>query len=97
MNANVLTVNWAPEAGKQFVITMNVVEKLSSEFLLNSLKEKPTISVDITKFTSKYRVVCYSILILLFYIPYLDCEHRLSFHKSVLHCQKSDRVDYLLE
>jgi len=58
INANLVTVNWVPESGKQFIITMNIVEKLSSGFLLNCLKEKPRISVDVTKVTSKLQYNC---------------------------------------
>lgn len=54
MNANHLVINWAVETGKSFVISLNLVEKLSSQYLINKLKEKPTISVDVTKSTSMY-------------------------------------------
>lgn len=54
MNVNHLAINWAPETGKTYVITLNLVEKLTSEFLLDKLKEQPKISVDITKLMSWY-------------------------------------------
>ena len=50
--ANTLVINWACEQGKTFVATVNLVEKLSSEYLINKLKDRPTISVDLTKTTS---------------------------------------------
>lgn len=53
MNTNNLIVNWAPETGKTFVVAINLVEKLTSECLLNVLKQKSTISVDVTKLMSK--------------------------------------------
>lgn len=49
MNVNHLVINWALETGKTYVITLNLVEKLTSGFLLDKLKEQPKISVDITK------------------------------------------------
>lgn len=52
--ANTLVINWACEQGKTFVATVNLVEKLSSEYLLNKLKERTTISVDVTKALSSY-------------------------------------------
>ncbi|XP_065202298.1 E3 SUMO-protein ligase PIAS4-like isoform X2 [Planococcus citri] len=48
---NLLVINWACEQGKTFVANVNLVEKLSSDYLLNKLKERPTISVDLTKAT----------------------------------------------
>jgi hypothetical protein len=54
MNVNKLTINWTPEVGRTFVASVNVVEKLTSNYLLNKLKEKPSISVDVTKSISEY-------------------------------------------
>lgn len=53
MNVNHVTINWTQEINKAYVITLNIVEKLSSSLLLDRLKEKPTISVDLTKLSSK--------------------------------------------
>lgn len=54
MNVNKLTINWTPEVGRTFVACVNVVEKLSSHYLLDKLMEKPSISVDITKGISEF-------------------------------------------
>lgn len=49
MNVNKLTINWTPEVGRTFVACVNVVEKLTSSYLLDKLKEKSPISVETTK------------------------------------------------
>lgn len=51
MNANKLSINWSAEVGRTFVMCLNVVEKLTSSYLLEKLKQRPRLSVDITKQT----------------------------------------------
>lgn len=58
MNVNHLIIDWTSEAGKTFVLTVNLVEKLSKDYLIKKLTERPTISVDITKKTSKDNYKC---------------------------------------
>lgn len=55
--ANAITVQWAPDYGRAYAMTVALVQKLSSQDLLQRLKSKGVKHADHTRGLSTYKFV----------------------------------------